>query len=50
VLSIAWLLVLTAALDRLPGRLQRRAVNRSLDIGTAVVLLGFSARVAVERA
>lgn len=49
-LSLGWLLVLTAGLHRLRGLLARRSVRRGLDLTTGAVLLGFSARLAAERA
>ncbi|MDR0342866.1 MAG: LysE family translocator [Nocardiopsaceae bacterium] len=49
-LSLSWLLVLTAGLHQLRGLLARRAVRRGLDVTTGAVLLGFSARLAAERA
>jgi len=49
-LSLAWLLALTAGLHHLRGLLLRRRVRRGLDLTTGVVLLGFSARLAVEPA
>ena len=49
-LSLGWLLVLTAGLHQLRGLLARRAVRRGLDLTTGAVLLGFSARLAAERA
>ena len=49
-LSLGWLLVLTAGLHKLRGLLARRAVRRGLDLTTGAVLLGFSARLAAERA
>jgi threonine/homoserine/homoserine lactone efflux protein len=49
-LSLAWLLTLTAALHRLRGLLLRRGLRRGLDATTGAVLLGFSARLAVDRA
>ncbi len=50
VLSLGWLLTLTAGLHRLRGLLMRRGVRRGLDATTGAVLLGFSARLAVDRA
>jgi len=49
-LSLAWLLALTAGLHRLRGLLLRRGIRRGLDAATGAVLLGFSARLAVDRA
>jgi threonine/homoserine/homoserine lactone efflux protein len=49
-LSLAWLLALTAGLHRLRGLLLRRGIRRGLDATTGAVLLGFSARLAVDRA
>lgn len=49
-LSLAWLLALTASLHRLRGLLLRRGVRRGLDATTGAVLLGFSARLAADRA
>jgi threonine/homoserine/homoserine lactone efflux protein len=49
-LSLLWLMVLTAGLHRLRGLLLRRRVRRSLDATTGAVLLGFSLRLAAERA
>ena len=49
-LSLAWLLALTAGLHRLRGLLQRRGVRRGLDLTTGTVLLGFSVRLAADRA
>ncbi|WP_329249666.1 LysE family translocator [Actinoallomurus sp. NBC_01490] len=48
-LSLSYLLVLTAFLDRLRGVLTRRRVRRGLDAVTGTALLGFSARLAAER-
>jgi threonine/homoserine/homoserine lactone efflux protein len=50
VLSLLYLLVLVRVLHRARRVLSRRAVRRSLDAGTGTALLGFSARLAVERA
>src|SRR5580658_11186318 len=50
VLSLAYLLVLTAALNRARRILARRKVRRSLDATTGAVLIGFSARLAAEHA
>ncbi|TYB38957.1 LysE family translocator [Micromonospora sp. AP08] len=49
VLSLAYLLVLVAALDRARDLLSRRRVRRWLDGLTGVALLGFGARLATER-
>jgi len=49
-LSLAYLLVLIAALNRARRLLARRPVRRSLDATTGAVLLGFSARLATEHA
>ena len=49
-LSLAYLLVLIAALNRARRLLARRQVRRSLDATTGAVLLGFSARLATEHA
>ncbi|HEX8006496.1 MAG TPA: LysE family translocator [Trebonia sp.] len=49
-LSLAWLLTLTAGLHRLRRLLLRRGVRRGLDLTTGTVLLGFSARLAADRA
>jgi threonine/homoserine/homoserine lactone efflux protein len=48
-LSLSYLLVLTAFLDRLRGVLTRRRVRRGFDAVTGTALLGFSARLAAER-
>jgi threonine/homoserine/homoserine lactone efflux protein len=50
VLSLAYLLLLTAFLHRLREVLMRRRVRRGLDATTGTVLLGFSARLAAEHA
>ncbi len=50
VLSLAWLLTLVTGLHRVRNVLQRRRVRRGLDASTGAVLLGFSARLAFERA
>jgi threonine/homoserine/homoserine lactone efflux protein len=47
-LSLAYLMVLIAALNRARRLLARRKVRRSLDATTGAVLLGFSARLATE--
>jgi threonine/homoserine/homoserine lactone efflux protein len=49
-LSLAYLLALTAGMHRVRGLLQQRRVRRALDATTGAVLLGFSARLAAERA
>jgi threonine/homoserine/homoserine lactone efflux protein len=49
VLSLLYLLVLTAFLHRLRRVLTRRRVRRGLDVATGTALLGFSARLAAER-
>ncbi|MEW2326776.1 LysE family translocator [Micromonospora chersina] len=49
VLSLAYLLVLVAALDRARDLLSRRRIRRWLDGLTEVALLGFGARLATER-
>lgn len=49
-LSMLYLLLLTAGLDRARRVLSRRAVRRALDGATGAVLLGFSARLAAEHA
>ena len=49
-LSLAYLLMLTAALNRARRILARHRVRRSLDATTGAVLLGFSARLATEHA
>jgi threonine/homoserine/homoserine lactone efflux protein len=49
-LSLAWLLGLTAGLHRVRGLISRRWVRRGLDLTTGAVLLGFSARLAADRA
>ncbi|MGR6317269.1 LysE family transporter [Micromonospora soli] len=48
VLSLAYLLVLVAALDRAGDLLSRRAVRRWLDGLTGAALLSFGARLAAE--
>ncbi|HTW03027.1 MAG TPA: LysE family translocator [Streptosporangiaceae bacterium] len=50
VLSLAYLLVLTAVLHQARTFLLRRKVRRTLDGTTGAVLLGFSARLAAEHA
>jgi threonine/homoserine/homoserine lactone efflux protein len=50
VLSATYLLGLTTALHSARRLLQRRKVRRGLDGTTGVILLGFSARLAVEHA
>ena len=49
-LSLAYLLVLTAGLNRARQILARRKVRRAMDGVTGAVLLGFSARLAAEHA
>jgi threonine/homoserine/homoserine lactone efflux protein len=48
-LSLLYLLAMTAGLMRIRQVLSRRSVRRALDIATGTVLLGFSAKLAVER-
>lgn len=50
VLSLGYLLVLVAGLHRARAVLARRPVRRGLDTLTGCALLGFSARLAAERA
>ena len=50
VLGLAYLLLLVGAMDRARELLSRRRVRRWLDGLTGVALLGFSARLATERA
>jgi threonine/homoserine/homoserine lactone efflux protein len=50
VLSLAYLLALSAGLHSARRLLLRRKVRRSLDVATGTVLLGFSARLATEHA
>jgi threonine/homoserine/homoserine lactone efflux protein len=50
VLSLAYLTLLVTALHRVRRLLARRPVRRSLDALTGAALLGFGARLAVERA
>ncbi|SCG41986.1 LysE family translocator [Micromonospora inositola] len=50
VLGLAYLLVLVGAMNRARDLLARRRVRRWLDGLTGVALLGFSARLATERA
>ena len=50
VLSLAYLTLLVTALHRVRGLLARRRVRRTLDALTGAALLGFGARLAVERA
>jgi threonine/homoserine/homoserine lactone efflux protein len=50
VLSLAYLLALSAGLHSARKLLLHRAVRRSLDAATGTVLLGFSARLATEHA
>lgn len=49
-LSLLYLAVLVAGVHGLRRRLERRRVRRSLDAVTGVALLGFSVRLATERA
>jgi threonine/homoserine/homoserine lactone efflux protein len=49
VLSLLYLLAVSAALMRVRQVLSRRSVRRGLDAATGTALLGFSARLAVER-
>jgi threonine/homoserine/homoserine lactone efflux protein len=49
-LSLAYLLLLTAGLNRARQILARRRVRRAMDGVTGAVLLGFSARLAAEHA
>jgi threonine/homoserine/homoserine lactone efflux protein len=48
-LSLLYLLVVSAGLSRVRQVLSRRPVRRGLDIATGTALLGFSARLAVEQ-
>ena len=48
VLSLSYLLVLTAGLARARRVLARRRVRRGLDAATGVALIGFSARLAAQ--
>jgi threonine/homoserine/homoserine lactone efflux protein len=48
-LSLLYLLAVTAGLMRIREVLSRRSVRRTLDIATGTVLLGFSARHAAEQ-
>lgn len=48
-LSLLYLFAVTAGFMRVRQVLSRRSVRRALDIATGTVLLGFSARLAVER-
>jgi threonine/homoserine/homoserine lactone efflux protein len=48
-LSLLYLLAVTAGLTRVRQVLSRRSVRRILDAVTATVLLGFSARLATEQ-
>jgi threonine/homoserine/homoserine lactone efflux protein len=48
-LSLAYLLVLTAGLHAARRLIQRRQVRRALDASTGLVLLGFSAKLASEQ-
>jgi threonine/homoserine/homoserine lactone efflux protein len=47
-LSLVYLLVLTAFLHKVRRALTRRRVRRGLDVATGTALLGFSARLATE--
>lgn len=49
VLSLVYLLAVTAGLHRIRGVLSRRRVRRAMDATTGAVLLGFSGRLALER-
>jgi threonine/homoserine/homoserine lactone efflux protein len=49
VLGVGYSVALVLLLDRVRRLLARRAVRRSLDAVTGVVLLGFGARLALER-
>jgi len=49
-LSLAYLIVVVAGLQRIRRVLTRRPVRRALDAATGTVLLGFGARLAAERA
>ena len=49
-LSLLYLLALTAGLHRARGLLARRRVRRGMEATTGAVLLGFSARLAAEHA
>jgi threonine/homoserine/homoserine lactone efflux protein len=49
VLSLLYLLAVSAALMRVRQVLARRSVRRTLDITTGTVLLGFSAKLAAEQ-
>ncbi|MGY1710694.1 LysE family translocator [Geodermatophilus sp. SYSU D00758] len=49
VLSLAWLLVVVTGLHRARAVLSRRPVRRALDAVTGCALLGFGARLAVQR-
>jgi threonine/homoserine/homoserine lactone efflux protein len=48
-LSLLYLLAVTAGLMRVRQLLSRRSARRTLDIATGTALLGFSARLAAER-
>jgi threonine/homoserine/homoserine lactone efflux protein len=50
VLSLGYLLLLTAVLQRARRILERRRVRRALDVTTGAVLLGFSVRLVAEHA
>jgi threonine/homoserine/homoserine lactone efflux protein len=49
-LSLLYLLCVTAGIARLQRLIARRRVRRAIDATTGVVLVGFSARLAAERA
>jgi threonine/homoserine/homoserine lactone efflux protein len=49
VLSLLYLLAVSAALMRVRQVLSRRSVRRAMDVATGSALLGFSARLAAER-
>ena len=48
-LSLLYLLAVTTGLMRVRQVLARRSVRRTLDVTTGTVLLGFSARLAIEK-
>ena len=48
-LSLLYLLAVTAGLMRVRQLLSRRSVRRAMDTATGTVLLGFSARLATEQ-
>jgi threonine/homoserine/homoserine lactone efflux protein len=50
VLSLLYLLGVTAGLARLRGLLSQRRVRRAMDAATGAVLVGFSAKLATEHA